>query len=102
MRKYHFHLAFGAGCGIGVVLVTWVFGSDSLAVSSFRLSAALANFVGFLNIVPYFLSAILSGSDFGEARGEVAYWVLVFTQWAAVGIGLSALVGRVRGHRVDG
>jgi hypothetical protein len=58
MRKYLLHLRFGAGCGIGS---EWLVGT--LGVSS-----AFSDFVGLINIVPYFLSAILCGSDFGDAR----------------------------------
>ena len=100
MGRYRFHLAFGAGCGIGAVLLTWIFGSDSLMGSSRSISSALSSFVGLLNVVPYFLSAILSGSDFGEARGEFAYWTLVLAQWAGIGIGISALVSRSKNENV--
>ncbi len=99
--KYRFHLIFSAGCGIVAVLVTWLLGSESLADSSLRVSSALSNFVGFANIVPYFLSAVMSGSDFGEARGELAYWALVFAQWAGLGLVISALVCRYQTHDVN-
>ena len=92
MRKHRFHFAFGVGCGIGMVLLTWLLGTDSLADSHLNVSSALSSFLGFLNVVPFFLSAILSGSDFGEARGEFAYWALIFAQWVAIGIVISALV----------
>ncbi len=101
MRKYRFQLTFSAGCGIAAVLLTWLLGSESLADSSLRVSSALSNFVGFANIVPYFLSAVLSGNDFGEARGELAYWALVFAQWAALGLVISAFVCRCQTHDVN-
>src|SRR5690348_9332505 len=92
MRKCRFHLWYGAGCGIGAVLLTWLLGSESLADTSLGVSSAFSGFVGFINIVPCFLSAIVSGSDFGHARGELAYWALVFIRWTGVGICIAALV----------
>jgi hypothetical protein len=100
MRKYRFQLAFGAGCGIALVLLTRFFGSDSLAGSSLDIPSALSTFVGFVNIIPYSLSAILSGGDFGDARGEFAYWALIFAQWTGIGTGISALVSWPRSHDV--
>ncbi len=100
MRKYRFHVAFGAGSGFGAVLLTWLLGSASLLDPSANVSSAFSTFVGFINIVPYFLSAIISGSDFGDARGEFAYWALVFIQWTGIGMGISALVLLPRDHNV--
>ena len=101
MCKYRFHLGLGAGCGIVAVFLTWLLGSDSLAGSSLSVASAVSSFVGFLNIVPYSQSAVLSGSDFGETRSEFAYWALVFTQWTGIGIGISALVSWPRNHNVN-
>ncbi len=99
MRRFRFHLIFGASCGTGLVFLNWILGSpDFLAQPPFRASAAFANVFSFINIVPFFLSAVLTGSDFGEAQGEFAYWALVFAQWFAIGVGVSALVHRVKGN----
>ena len=100
MRKYRFHLAFGSACGIGAVLLTWLLGSESLAHTSLSVPSAFSDFIGLINIVPYFLSAILSGSDFGDARGEFAYWALVFIQWAGVGLCIAALTSLSKDHNV--
>ena len=82
------------------MLLTWVLGSESLADTSLTVSSAFSGFVGFTNIVPYFLSAIISGSEFGDARGEFAYWALVFIQWAGIGICVAALVCWSKDHNV--
>lgn len=100
MLKYRFHVAFGACSGVGAVFLTWLLGSESLLDPSTSVSSVFSSFVGLINVVPYFLSAILSGSDFGDARGEFAYWALVFIQWTGIGIGISTLVSLARHHNV--
>jgi len=91
MQKFRFHLVFALCSGVFIALLSWLLISPSSPLES--SSVALKNFFAFINIIATFLAIIFSGNIHGGSIGEIIYWILVFSQWFAVGFGLPFFFG---------
>jgi membrane protease YdiL (CAAX protease family) len=94
MQKYRFHFVFAACCGVVVAILSWLLVSPDSPVET--SSADVKNALGFINIIPFILTTILSGNIHGGS--DTAYWILVLVQWFIVCFVLALLFRGLRGH----
>ena len=86
---------FAACCGVGMSLFWWLL----VLISFHQPLAAVRSVVAFFGFVPVYLASHV-GSDVHASwsMAQVLFWMLIFTQWFTVGLGLSFLFRGLRGH----
>ena len=94
MRSIRGRLIFSTLIALGAILLTWILLGDSSPFAGyFSAYRGLRNLSLALNVLPFIVSAMLSGSHGGGPT--ILFTVLQFIQWFLIAFVLSTLLLRV-------
>ena len=97
-RKLKFHLKFSGVILILALFLNWLIMGDSSPLHDYFLwHTAMPNIWGLTSIVPYVLSAIITGNP--HSPSMIIFYAFLIVQWLVLGFLLSIPLARLLRHR---